>query len=194
MNQNSVYWMNYSIAIAQQADPSLLRVGSVLVSKDNKLLCSAYTGEEYGHTWCSLLLNKIRKLKISDAQSIYLTIHTLSRPHTFDLVALLAEIHIKEIYIGLPDPALSSYLNDDLAITHEYVYRYPDELQHKILESNVRFYTESNQSIKYSPYYSSYIFAKIIPLEHPRFIMQYNSKRKAEFLQKYLSALRTPTT
>lgn len=38
------------------------------------------------------------------------------------------------------------------------------------------------------------IFAKIIPLEHPRFIMQYNSKRKAEFLQKYLSALRTPTT
>ena len=155
MNQNSVDWMNYSIAIAQQADPSLLRVGSVLVSKDNKLLCSAYTGEECGLTWYPLLLNKIRMLKISDAQSIYLTIHTLSQSHTFDLVALLAEIHIHEIYIGLPDPALSSYLNDDLDITHESVYRYPDELQHKILKSNVRLYAESNQSIKYSPYYSN---------------------------------------
>ena len=37
MSQNSVKWMNYSITIAQQADSSLLRTGSVLVSKDNKL-------------------------------------------------------------------------------------------------------------------------------------------------------------
>lgn len=37
------------------------------------------------------------------------------------------------------------------------------------------------------------LFAELIPLEHPRFIMQYNSKRKDEFLQKYLSVLRTPT-
>ena len=32
-------------------------------------------------------------------------------------------------------------------------------------------------------------FKKIIPLEHPRFIMQYNSKHKGEFLEKYLKAL-----
>lgn len=32
-------------------------------------------------------------------------------------------------------------------------------------------------------------FGKIIPLEHPRFIMQYNSKRKDEFIKKYLNAL-----
>ncbi|MCM1244296.1 MAG: DUF4918 family protein [Roseburia sp.] len=33
------------------------------------------------------------------------------------------------------------------------------------------------------------LFGKIIPLEHPRFIMQYNSKRKDEFVGKYLDAL-----
>jgi len=155
MNQNSVKWMNYSITIAQQADSSLLRTGSVLVSKDNKLICSTYTGEEYGLTWYPILLNKLRKLKISGAQSIYITINTLSQSHTFDLVALLTKIHINEIYIGLPDPTLSSYLDDDLVITHNSVYRYPDKLQHKILESNVQFYAESSQSIKYSPYYSN---------------------------------------
>lgn len=51
---------------------------------------------------------------------------------------------------------------------------------------NYNFLTKINK--KYN------IFTEIIPLEHPRFIMQYNSKRKDEFLQKYLSALRIPTT
>lgn len=34
-----------------------------------------------------------------------------------------------------------------------------------------------------------HFFEKIIPLEHPRYIMQYNSNRKDEFLKKYLAAL-----
>lgn len=36
------------------------------------------------------------------------------------------------------------------------------------------------------------LFEKIIPLEHPRFIMQYNSRRKDEFIQKYIDVLCTP--
>lgn len=32
-------------------------------------------------------------------------------------------------------------------------------------------------------------FDRIIPLEHPRFIMQYRAKRKQEYVQKYLEAL-----
>lgn len=35
-----------------------------------------------------------------------------------------------------------------------------------------------------------HFFEEIIPLEHPRFIMQYNSKRKNEYIDKYLSILR----
>ncbi len=34
-----------------------------------------------------------------------------------------------------------------------------------------------------------HFFEKIIPLEHPRFIMQYNSNRKEEFIEKYLYLL-----
>ncbi len=34
-----------------------------------------------------------------------------------------------------------------------------------------------------------HLFDKIIPLEHPRYIMQYNSKNRKEYLQKYLSNL-----
>ena len=33
-------------------------------------------------------------------------------------------------------------------------------------------------------------FKEIIPLEHPRFIMQYNSKNKDLYLKKYLEALK----
>lgn len=35
-----------------------------------------------------------------------------------------------------------------------------------------------------------HFFQSIIPLEHPRFIMQYNSNRKDFFIEKYLSALK----
>ncbi len=33
------------------------------------------------------------------------------------------------------------------------------------------------------------LFDQVIPLEHPRFIMQYNSKRKEEYITKYLDHL-----
>lgn len=32
-------------------------------------------------------------------------------------------------------------------------------------------------------------FERLIPVEHPRFIMQYRTKRKQEYIQKYLEAL-----
>ncbi len=34
------------------------------------------------------------------------------------------------------------------------------------------------------------LFKKIIPLEHPRFIMQYNAKKKTIYMEKYLNALK----
>lgn len=35
-----------------------------------------------------------------------------------------------------------------------------------------------------------HFFETIIPLEHPRFIMQYNSKNKDTYMEKYLCALK----
>ena len=45
---------------------------------------------------------------------------------------------------------------------------------------NFKFLTEINQKYKF--------FDEIIPLEHPRFIMQYNLKHKDKFLDKYINA------
>ena len=47
---------------------------------------------------------------------------------------------------------------------------------------NYRFLSEINKKYNF--------FNKIIPLEHPRFIMQYNSKNKDIFIEKYISSLR----
>lgn len=154
MNANSMFWMNYSINISKGASQSDLRVGVVLISEHNELICSAFAGEECNASWFSVLLSKVQKLKISNAQSIYITINTLSVANSFDLMELLKEIHINEIYVGLPDPALTCYLDDDPIIALNHVYRYPDELQREILEQNDHFFLESKQKIKYSPYYS----------------------------------------
>lgn len=47
---------------------------------------------------------------------------------------------------------------------------------------NFNFLSSMNEGQRY--------FRKIIPLEHPRYITQYNRDRKEEFLNKYLAALR----
>ncbi len=46
---------------------------------------------------------------------------------------------------------------------------------------NYKFLTEINKKYNF--------FDKIIPLEHPRFIMQYNSKDKDKYLNKYIETL-----
>ena len=154
MNANSIHWMNYSVEISARATQSNLCVGAVLVSDHNELMCSAFEGEERNKSCSSILLSKVRKLKISKVQNIYITLNRLSSDNSFDLIELLKEINFSEIYFGLPDPSLSFYLVDDPAITLNHIYRYPDELQRKILEINSHFFADSKQSIKYSPYYS----------------------------------------
>ena len=47
---------------------------------------------------------------------------------------------------------------------------------------NYKFLLELNEKYKF--------FENIIPLEHPRFIMQYNSKNKDMYLEKYINALK----
>lgn len=47
---------------------------------------------------------------------------------------------------------------------------------------NYKFLNEINEKFNF--------FDKIVPLEHPRFIMQYNSRNKNYYLEKYLEALK----
>lgn len=155
MDNEKLYWMNYSIEISNRHDSSKLHVGAVLISNQNELICSAFTDEKSNSSWCTMLLSKIRKYKVNKAQSLFLTINTLSSESKFDLNDLLKEININEIYLGLSDPGLTGYIQDDPIITFEHIYRYPDNLKRKILEQNYKYYAKSKQNIKLSPYYSS---------------------------------------
>ena len=154
MNTNNIYWMDYSIEISKKLPQAGLGVGAVLVSAHNTLICSAYAGEGGNDSWSAVLLSKIKQLNVSDARSIYVTVNTLSADDSFDLNDILKVVHVDEVYIGLPDPALLSYMENDPAIEFGHIYRYPDELQRKILNTNDRCYSNCDQSINRSPYYS----------------------------------------
>lgn len=47
---------------------------------------------------------------------------------------------------------------------------------------NYKFMAELNEKHKF--------FGRVVPLEHPRFVMQYRLKKKDEYVKKYLDALR----
>ncbi|MFF3356709.1 class I SAM-dependent methyltransferase [Streptomyces sp. NPDC002917] len=146
--------MNYSISVAQRAHYPGRRVGVALVSEHNELICSAFEGEVRGASWYRTLRHRMRELGTSSAHSAYLTINTLSAASSFELAELLREVRIDRVYIGLPDPALTSYRDDDPVTARGHVHRFPDDLQREILEQNRDFYAASEQNIECNPHYS----------------------------------------
>lgn len=162
MENEKLYWMNYSINIANGSKDNNLRVGAVLVTEDNKLVCSAYTDEYSGLSWYEILLSKINKLNVNKANYLFLTVNTLFSESEFDLNKLMERIAIEEIYIGIPDPKLSDYLTNDPVSTFKNVYHYPDNFQRLILHQNLNYYENGKQNIKSSPYYSAKRISKIV--------------------------------
>lgn len=162
MDNGKLYWMNYSINIANNSKDNNLRVGAVLVTEDKKLVCSAYTDECSGLSWYEILLSKTNNLNVNKAYYLFLTVNTLFSESEFDLNKLMERIAIEEIYIGIPDPNLSDYLSNDPVGTFENVYRYPDNLQRLILQQNLNYYKNGKQNIKSSPYYSAKRISKIV--------------------------------
>ena len=162
MDNGKLYWMNYSINIANGSKDKNLRVGAVLVTEDNKLICSAYTDECFGLSWYEILLSKIKELSVNNAYYLFLTVNTLFSETEFDLNKLMRKIAIEEIYIGVPDPNLSDYLSNDPIGTFRKIYRYPDNLQRMILQQNISYYRNGKQNIKSSPYYSAKRISNIV--------------------------------
>lgn len=162
MDNGKLYWMNYSINIANGSKDNNLRVGAVLVTEDNKLVCSAYTDEWSGLSWYEILLPKIKKLNVNNAYYLFLTVNTLFSESEFDLNKLMKKIAIEEIYIGVPDPNLEDYLSNDPIGTFRNIYRYPDNLQRMILQQNLNYYRNGKQNIKSSPYYSAKRISNIV--------------------------------
>ncbi|WP_042804670.1 class I SAM-dependent methyltransferase [Streptomyces sp. C] len=145
--------MKHVIEVAQRGPQSGLRVGVALVSEDNELICTAFRGEVRGEPWYRTLRRKVQELGVSSAHSVYLTINSLSEAGSFELAELLSEVRIDRVYIGLPDPALTSYLSGDPVTERGHVLRFPDELQRLILEQNRVLYAASGQSIECNPHY-----------------------------------------
>lgn len=154
MFKEQLYWMNFSISIADKASFSKIKVGSVLVSDNNDLLCYAYSGEKNENPWNVILMDKVQELNIARAKSLYLTINTQSENRMFSICELLEKIYIEEIYIGLPDPNLSDYRVDDPVLSFQNIYRYTDEMQCRILEQNFSLYSKSSQSIRGNSFYA----------------------------------------
>jgi SAM-dependent methyltransferase len=150
---DNIGWMEYSISIAQKALQSNLLVGAALVLNNNQLLCSSSTSEKLGDAWYDVVLRKIHKSNIFNVQSLFLTINTLSANNQFGLDELLSEIEVNEIYIGVPDPKLTRYLENDPIIKLDNIYRYPDRLQCEILKHNCQAFVQSKQYIENIPYY-----------------------------------------
>lgn len=153
MSKNNLQWMNYSIDIANNTNDLNLHVGAVLVSSENKLICSSFTDEN--KSWVTKLLSKLRVSNIKNAHSLYLTVNTLGLNENFDINALLKEISVDNIYFGLPDPNLTCYLSHDPILNFKHVCRYPEHLQKQILEQNYKYFSNSKQNIKFNPYYST---------------------------------------
>ena len=153
MNINEKYWMLSSIEIANKSPLSNFKVGAILVSNCNKLICTASSGEQGIQSWCSICLNKLKKLDIVSVEYLYLTINTLCKNSEFDLNKFLEKIDVKMIYIGMPDPSLQNYLKSDPFLRCNNIYRYPDDIQRKIIQQNKKYFEYSEQSIIGNQFY-----------------------------------------
>lgn len=162
MEINDLHWMKRSIEIAQKGRDNLLRVGAILVSETNEELCHSFSGEEKNASWCECLIKKIREKRIHCVHRAYLTINTVSKGKRFDVNELLKEIIVKSICVGLPDPIISSYENDDPIMQHNCVNRFTDELQREIIIQNISFFESSEQNIRNNPYYSENRISNLI--------------------------------
>ncbi|MFE6977142.1 methyltransferase domain-containing protein [Streptomyces sp. NPDC057682] len=153
--------MNYVVGVAQRASCRGRRVGVALVSEHGRLVCSAFEGEVPGAPWSCLLRRRVREIGVSSASSVYLTINTLSEDGSFELAEVLDDVRIDRVFIGLPDPALTSYLCGD-PVTERHVLRFPDELQRQILDQNRALYASSGQSIECNPHYSAHRISEAV--------------------------------
>ena len=154
LNSDNLYWMNYSIQNANYCNNSNLYVGAVLVSKEGNLICS-FNNPNLKQSWATILLDELKKKNIKEVDSLYLTINTLTNDSEFDINTLLNKIKLNNIYLGLPDPRLISYLPNDPIVDGNNVYRYPEYLQNEILKQNEEHYLNSKQHITNCSYYST---------------------------------------
>ena len=184
------YWMKYTVKIASETNISKLKIGAVLVSNTNGKYYDSFSNN-YNLNWVDVLLFKIKDIK-DEEYDLYVTINSMSNNNEFDLNNILKIIKIKNIYVGVPDPNLTTYLSKDPVIFNNNIYRYPDELQKIIIKQNFKYYENSTQSINNNPYYSTMRITNMLleNLAKNGFILtktEINNNKTVEKLSQYIS-------
>lgn len=184
------YWMEYTVKIASETNISKLKIGAVLVSNTNGKYYDSFSNN-YNLNWVDVLLFKIKDIK-DEEYDLYVTINSMSNNNEFDLNNILKIIKIKNIYVGVPDPNLTTYLSKDPVIFNNNIYRYFDELQKIIIKQNFKYYENSTQSINNNPYYSTMRITNMLleNLAKNGFILtktEINNNKTVEKLSQYIS-------
>lgn len=156
-------FMELSIAMAEKSVNDGLKVGAVLVSADKKTVLGTWNNDLTQGSWSDSLIIRAAKWKIKNATALYLTINTYDKVNgTFHLKDILKDISVDDIYIGLPDPNICNYLDNDPVLWADNIKRYPDKYQREILVQNSEAYKNSNQSIDNSPYFHDVRISNLI--------------------------------
>lgn len=147
--------MLYAIDIGNKTtkEEKVLKVGAVIVDKNNKFLCSSLCDGNTKITWDKKLLNELEKNQ-TKKMKIYLTVNTINKCGEFDLNKLIEKFDFEKIFFGLPDPNITTYMINDPTIILNNIYRFPDNLQREILEQNKELYVKSKQYIDSDSHYS----------------------------------------
>lgn len=149
---NKEYWMRHSIKLSKSADSKHLKVGAVLVlSETNEMIASSSNTRT---SWVDDVLQSVDDLDALDAEhfDLYVTINTILGVE-FEINRVLKRVSLDNIYVGLPDPQLTGYYDEDPVLRLDNVYRYPYDLQMEIFRQNEVFYNTSEQNIVGRSYY-----------------------------------------
>lgn len=117
----------------------------VIVANNGKTLCS--NKYQDNNDWAEYILGSLKNLNINEVEELYLTINTYKEGN-FSLNKIIQKIKIHQIYIGLPDPKLNRYLENDPVLQLQNIKRYPENLQKIIISKNYDSFSNSLQSIK----------------------------------------------
>lgn len=191
MTHNDYYWMKYAIELADTIASKEIRASAIIVN-NNELLEYSYTENKKNMSWATDLITKLKKRKVNRVDNLYLTINTINNDYDFDLNILLNKIEVKEIFLGLPDPRLDTYLKNDPVLINKNIHRFPDSLQEVIFKQNYNFYINSNQNIKYSEYYYSNRISRFLKEKLDSYGIRLNAdeisqQKHVEKLSSYIS-------
>ena len=191
MEYDNNYWMQYAVELANKINAKSIRVSAVLVT-NNKLVATSCYPNDMNLSWAMDFVIKLNNENIDKVENLYLTINTLNDKQDFDLNILLNKIKVNNIFLGLPDPMLNEYLNNDPILNNKNIFRFTDELQEEIFNQNYNYYKDSKQNIKYSKYYNnnriSYLLKEKLELQGINIeINEILKQKQIEKLSSYIS-------